>query len=80
MMALHVDCVAHPELLEMPEVAARAAGYYWHANDLSEYADAGDFDGVCDMINIGRKTKALGDSMDYAKRLPLYKNAKQVLP
>ena len=80
MMALHLDCVDHPELLEMPEAAARAAAYYWHARDLSEYADAGDFDGVCDLINIGQKTKALGDSMDYAKRLALYKNAKQVLP
>lgn len=79
MMALHVDCVAHPELLETPEVAARAAAYYWHANDINEYADAGDFDGACDMINIGHKTKALGDALDYAKRLAIFKNAKQVL-
>ncbi|QBP75416.1 glycoside hydrolase family 19 protein [Herbaspirillum huttiense] len=79
MMALGIDCAVHPELLEQPEGAARAAAYYWHANDLSEYADAGDFDGVCDIINIGRKTAAVGDSMEYAKRLALYKNAKQVL-
>lgn len=79
MMALGIDCAVHPELLEQQEGAARAAAYYWHANDLSEYADAGDFDGVCDIINIGRKTTAVGDSMDYAKRLAIYKNAKQVL-
>lgn len=79
MMALHLDCVAHPELLETPEAAARAAAYYWHINDLNKYADAGDFDGACDVINIGRKTAAVGDSMDYAKRLAIFKNAKQVL-
>lgn len=79
MMALHLDCVAHPELLETPEAAARAAAYYWHIRDLNEYADTGDFDGACDVINIGRKTAAVGDSMDYAKRLAIFKNAKLVL-
>ncbi|MDR6739569.1 putative chitinase [Herbaspirillum sp. 1173] len=79
MMALGIDCAVHPELLEQPDGSARAAAFFWHANDLSEYADAGDFDGVCDIINIGRKSAAVGDSVDYATRLVLYKNAKQVL-
>lgn len=80
MMGLGLDCVEHPELLEQPEGACRAAAFYWHSNDLSRRADAGDFDGVCDLINIGRKTDSVGDSIEYAKRLAMFKNAQEVLP
>ncbi len=79
MMAIHVDCVEHPELLEAPAIACRAAGFYWASNGLNRQADAGDFDGACDLISIGHKTKEIGDAIEYAKRLAFFNNAKEAL-
>lgn len=53
--------------------ACDSSGWYWRACSLNRYADAGDFDGVCDIINIGRKTAREGDAIGYAHRLSLYK-------
>jgi putative chitinase len=50
---LGLDLIAHPELLECPEHAARSAGWYWQANGLNALADAGDFDGITRRINGG---------------------------
>lgn len=49
--------------------AVLSAGWFWQKNDLNHYADAGDFDGVCDLVNFGRKTAAIGDSIGYQDRL-----------
>jgi len=67
------DFEASPELLELPRWGAYAAGLFWHTHDLNRFADAGDFDGVCDVINRGRKTQREGDSNGYAERLALWK-------
>lgn len=67
------DFEASPELLELPRWGAYAAGLFWHTHELNRFADAGDFDGVCDVINRGRKTQREGDSNGYAERLALWK-------
>ena len=79
MMALGIDCVAHPELIEVPEYACRAAGYYWQSNNLNRFADVGDFDGVCDLVNLGHKTAAIGDANGYVESLKLCNVALKVL-
>lgn len=66
------DFEQSPELLELPRWGAMAAGYFWHSHGLNVLADAGDFDGVCDVINRGRKTAREGDSNGYAERLAFY--------
>ena len=34
LMALNIDALAHPELLEMPEFACRSAAWFWWNNGL----------------------------------------------
>jgi putative chitinase len=51
--ALGVDLVANPDLLLEPLYAARSAGWFWKANKLSEFADAGDIKGMTKKINGG---------------------------
>jgi putative chitinase len=58
-----------PELLEMMAWAAYSAAWFWMAHGCNAMADAGDFDGVCDLINRGHKTAREGDSNGYAERL-----------
>jgi len=65
--------------MRTPAGACRSAGWFWHANDISKYADAGDFDGACDKTNIGRKTKPIGDAIGYAKRNEFYTTGLKVL-
>lgn len=77
--ALGLDLVNQPTLLEMPVHACRSATWFWKENDLNRWADAGDFDGVSDVINRGRKTAKVGDANGYADRLDFYQRAKEVL-
>ena len=59
--------------------AARSAGYFWKTAGCEKFAEAKDFDGVCDLINQGRKTARQGDAIGYAERLKFYKTALAVL-
>jgi len=43
----------NPKALCRPRDAARSAGWFWKEHDLNRWADAGDFDGVSDLINRG---------------------------
>lgn len=61
------------------EGACDVSGWYWATNSLNKLADAGDFDGVCDVINIGRKTPKVGDAIGYAHRLEMYNAVKKAL-
>ena len=65
--------------LRTPLGACRSAGWFWQRNDINRWADAGDFDGVSDVVNRGRKTAAIGDAIGYADRLALYTVAARVL-
>ena len=71
--------LSSPELLEQPEAAALSAGWFWHAHGLNKWADAGDFDGVCDVINRGRKTEREGDANGFADRLALWNSSKEAI-
>lgn len=77
--ALGIDAVHNPMLLEAPEFAARSAAWYWHTHDLNRWADAGDFDGVSDLINRGCKTIREGDANGYSDRMAAHQRAKRWL-
>lgn len=51
--ALGIDLVGDPDLLLQPLYAARSAGWFWKANALSTFADAGDIKGMTKKINGG---------------------------
>jgi len=51
--ALGLDLVGNPDLLLEPMAAARSAGWFWKANALSTFADAGDIKGMTKKINGG---------------------------
>lgn len=71
MMALDIDCVEQPELLELPINACRSAAWFWKSHGLNELADKGDQVKVTRRINGG--TNGLAD------RLALFENAREVL-
>lgn len=51
--ALGVDLVNNPDLLTTPKYAALSAGWFWKANNLNPFADAGDLEGMTKKINGG---------------------------
>lgn len=59
--------------------AFRSAGWFWRTNNVNTWADAGDFDGVCDVVNIGRKTNRVGDAIGYDARLAMRNASLKVL-
>lgn len=73
------DFEADPEALALPEWAALSAADFWYSHNLNKWADAGDFDGVSDIINRGRKTAKDGDANGYDDRLARYYAARKVL-
>jgi putative chitinase len=77
--ALNLDLLNHPVQLEQPANAALSAAWFWSTHGCNKFADAGDLDGVSDVINLGRKTTRVGDSNGYADRLALYESAKFAL-
>jgi putative chitinase len=52
-IALELDLLNHPELLEKPEHAAMSAAWFWWNHKLNELADAGDFKKITRRINGG---------------------------
>lgn len=71
MMALDIDCVEHPELLEEPINACRSAAWFWKSHGLNELADLGDQTKVTKRIN--------GGTNGLAERLMFYDNARKVI-
>ena len=51
--SLGVDLLSNPDLLLEPLFASRSAGWFWHTNKLSDYADKGDLEGMTKKINGG---------------------------
>jgi putative chitinase len=75
-MALNLDLIAHPELLEQANAAALSAGWFWHNNKLS--ALAGDFLAASRAVNLGNPhSKAMPNG--YSERLSLYGAGKKAL-
>lgn len=71
MMVLGIDCVEHPELLELPENACKSACWFWSYKNLNQLADVDSFDSITKKINGGYN--GLQD------RYALYLKAKKVL-
>ena len=70
------DFEADPTPLELPKWAALSACWFWNSKGLDRWADMGDFDGVCDVINRGLKTATVGDANGYIERLALWKSGR----
>ncbi|WP_300756319.1 glycoside hydrolase family 19 protein [Janthinobacterium sp.] len=70
-VALRLDLLARPELLEQTLYACRSAGWFWQSRGLSALADAGDQERVTRRVNGG-----LNGLVD---RLALYQKARKVL-
>lgn len=51
--ALVLDLITAPELLEVPEFAAKSAAWFWYTNGCNELADRNDFEGITRRINGG---------------------------
>jgi putative chitinase len=73
-----MDIGAFADWVRTPEGAIRSAGQCWQAHNISARAAAGDFDGCCDLVNLGHKTDKVGDSNGWADRLAIFKRALQV--
>lgn len=65
--------------LRSPEGAMRSAAWGFARRGCNRLADAGDFDGVCDLVNIGRKTARVGDANGYKHRLAFHQAAQRAL-
>jgi putative chitinase len=79
MLALNLDCVEHPELIEQPVNACRSAGWYWQTNSLSKWADQDNNQAVSGVVNTGSPTRAPEKINGLAERMAFYKVAKEVL-
>jgi predicted chitinase len=66
-----IDFVAKPELLTIPEYAAKSACWWWNDHELNALADVGDFLQITKIINGG--TNGLID------RTAIYERAKKIL-
>ena len=62
--SLGLDLISNPDLLLEPMAAARSAGWFWRANNLSTFADKGDLEGMTKKIN--------GGLIGYAERKAKY--------
>lgn len=76
---LGVDLKNNPELLMQPDIGSRASAHFWLDNGVSAYAVKGDFDGVSDKVNLGRKTEKIGDAIGYTDRLNRFNANRKLL-
>lgn len=67
------------EWLRTPEGACHSAGWFWDINNINKYADIGDFDGVCDTTNRGKKTPTIGDSIGWKERVAQLNHIQKVI-
>lgn len=70
-MALDINCIVAPEILEQPVNACRSAGWFWKCKGLNALADKGDFKTITLRIN--------GGYNGLQERETLYAKAKLVL-
>lgn len=50
---LGIDCVNHPEILELPQYVAMSAGWFWNKRGLNAFADKDDVTTITKRINGG---------------------------
>lgn len=74
MLALNVDCLVHPEVLETPDNACRVSTWWWQAHGLNRLADIGTVDSMT------RITRVInGGVLGLAERLAYFATALKVL-
>lgn len=73
------DFTENPEKLTELQWAALSACDFIDRNGLNERADQGDFDGYCDVINLGAKTGRNGDAFGWSDRVSLYEAGMRAL-
>jgi putative chitinase len=73
---LDVDLVRNPDLLTRPDLAAKAATWFWSRHGLNAYADRDEFKKLCAIINTGSEG---GEPSGLADRLHFYDRAKRIL-
>lgn len=76
---LGIPLWSNPDLARTPKVGALIAGAFWEAANCNSYSDAGDFDGVCDVINLGHKSPEIGDSNGFPERKALREKFRAIL-
>lgn len=77
--ALGIDLVSNPELLEQIDDACfESAAWYFVNSGCIKQADIGNFDGTCDLVNLGHVTPKVGDSIGYAERYAYYKRLRSL--
>lgn len=74
-----IDFVGNPDLMLEEVNSLISALWYWKNHNLNAYADKDDLESISDIINIGSKTKKLGDSNGFADRKELYGKYKKQL-
>lgn len=79
--AMHFDIELERigDWLRSPEGAMRSAAWGFQRRGCNELADDGLFDAICDVINIGHRTRKQGDAHGYARRLAFFHAAKEAL-
>jgi putative chitinase len=70
------DLVSEPDLLARPDLAAKAATWFWAQNGLNAYADRGEFKQVCAIINTGSPQ---GAPNHLTERMYFYDRAKRAI-
>lgn len=68
-----------PDMLTDPDYACISAAWYWSSRDLNKLADAGNFDGISDLINLGHVTTRVGDAHGAKQRVAYFDKALEVL-
>lgn len=74
-----IDFLGNPNLIIIEENAIIAALNYWTENNLNELADQDNLDSISDIINIGHKTRAVGDANGYIHRKECLKKWKAII-
>lgn len=73
-----IDYVYDPNIITNEFEGIISMCWYWNKNNLNKWADLDNLDAVSDIINIGKITKAIGDSNGYNHRLKWYNHYKTV--
>lgn len=68
-----------PTWLRTIEGATLSAAWYWTSRGCQVFAEHDDFDGVCDIVNIGRKTTPEGDAIGFMNRLAHLRRIKTII-
>lgn len=68
-----IKFLENPDLILEEANSLIAALTFWEDSSINDYADLWDLDAVSDLVNIGSKTKAVGDANHFEKR-KMYSN------